>query len=417
MNKYTKEEKQKAVLAGIDRPDKVPVSESLSELYQLARTAGIKVEAKFIQKRSFPHPSTYLGPGKASELKEHIKRLEANLAVVDDELSPTQESNLEEILGCKVIDRTRLILDIFNLHAATSVGKLQVELAQLEYFLPRLKNIWTEFSRLGGGLGTRRGPGEKKIDIDRRIINDRIVDIKRKLKKISSQRETMRKKRKKMFRKNICLVGYTNSGKSTLINTLADSGVGTANKLFSTLSARTRKVDFGNYEAFVTDTVGFIRKLPHQVVEAFMATLQQVKEADLLVHVIDFSSENYRHQIESVEEVLGELNALDKPVIKAYNKIDRLSRSPGVRKGKSPEVFISAAEGMGINLLKDEISKIIEKNMETVKLKIPQSRQDILNAVYKNSRVMERKYKNSFILLKAVMDREPAEIFRDYILN
>ncbi|MGM0567598.1 MAG: GTPase HflX [Elusimicrobiota bacterium] len=414
--KKTQIRKEKAILVGIDNNSKVPVSESLSELYQLARTAGAKVEAKFIQKRPSPHPTFYIGTGKAAELKEYVKKMDINIVIMDDEINPTQESSLEEMLGCKVIDRTRLILDIFGLHASTSVGKLQVELAQLEYFLPRLKNIWTEFSRLGGGIGTR-GPGEKKIDVDRSIINDRIASIKKKLKSIGSQRKTMRRKRTKMLRKSICLVGYTNSGKSTLLNSLTNSKAGTANKLFSTLSARTRKVKIDGNEIFLTDTVGFIRKLPHQVVEAFMATLQLVQEADILLHVIDFSSENYRHHVEAVEDVLRELNAIDKPSIKVYNKIDKLSRQPRVQNGSSPSVFISANEKKGLNLLKKEIIKAVEADSVYVKLKIPPKRQDVLNDVYKKAKVINRNYEHNSVIIEAKMGRHYENIFTPYIIK
>ncbi len=416
MNLKTAEAKEKTILVGIEKADSVPVAESLAELYQLARTAGAKVEAKLIQKREKPHRATYIGTGKALELKEYVQSMGVNMVVVDDELTPTQESNLEDTVGCKVIDRTRLILDIFAMHASTSVGKLQVELAQLEYFLPRLKNIWTDFSRLGGGIGTR-GPGEKKIDVDRSQINDRIVAIRRKLEKISSKRRDMRKKRKKEFKKHICLVGYTNSGKSTLLNQMTHDTVGTANKLFSTLSAKTRKLNVSDYEVFITDTVGFIRKLPHQVVEAFMATLQLVQEADILVHVIDFSSEHYRHQMESVNEVLAELDSLGKPMIRVYNKIDKISRAPGVKSGDIPSVFISAAEGTGIELLKEEIIKTMEKEMKTIELEIPQSRQDVINSIYKNSKVISRCYEGNSIIIKARMDKGPAKMLSRYAVK
>ncbi len=416
MSLKTAKAKEKAILVGINRSDSIPVSESLSELYQLARTAGAKVEAKLVQNRDKPHRAMYIGPGKAMELKNYVQSMDINMVIVDDELTPTQESNLEEAVGCKVIDRTRLILDIFALHASTSVGKLQVELAQLEYFLPRLKNIWTDFSRLGGGIGTR-GPGEKKIDVDRSQINDRIVSIKRKLEKISSKRQDMRKKRKKEFKKHICLVGYTNAGKSTLLNRLTNDTVGTANKLFSTLSAKTRKLELEDYEVFVTDTVGFIRKLPHQVVEAFMATLQLVQEADILVHVVDFSSENYRHQMEAVKEVLAELDSLGKPTLRVYNKIDNIPREPGVKSGESPSVFISASEGEGVELLKKEIIEMLEKEMRTLEFEIPQSRQDIINSLYKNAKVISRRYEGNSVIIKARMNREPAAIFSRYAIT
>lgn len=407
---------EKAVLIGIDFPKStISIEESLSELYQLARTAGAKVAGKFVQSRAKPHPSLYFGKGKVEQVKSFINQEKLNLVIVDDELNPTQERNLEEKLGCKVVDRTRLILDIFALHASSSVGKMQVELAQMEYFLPRLKNIWTEFSRLGGGIGTR-GPGEKKIEVDRRIINDRIAAIKSKLEKISHKRKDIRKLRKKTYKKNICFVGYTNAGKSTLMNTLTDSHIGVADKLFSTLSPKTNRVKFEKYEILLTDTVGFIRKLPHQVVRAFMATLEQVKEADLLYHVIDISSDNYRHQMNAVSEVLNELDVKDKPTIRVYNKIDKVSMEPRIQQGKIPSVFISAITNTGLDKLKKETVKQLDEMLTQVTLRIPQKRQDIINVIYKSTHIIDRSYEKNDVLLKCRADERLISRYKDYII-
>lgn len=404
---------EKAVLIGLDTPSaEIDAEESLSELYQLARTAGASVEGKFIQSRVRPHPASYLGKGKVEEVKDFVRSQNLNLVIVDDELTPTQEKNLEEELGCKVIDRTRLILDIFALHASSGVGKLQVELAQLEYYLPRLKNIWTEFSRLGGGIGTR-GPGEKKIEIDRRIISDRIHLIKKKLLRVAVQRREQRSQRTKIFKKSVMLVGYTNSGKSTLMNNMTGTKIGVANKLFSTLSPTTRNLKFGKYEILLTDTVGFIRKLPHSVVEAFMATLEQIQEADMLLHVVDISSENYRTHINAVNKVLGSLNALNKPVIMVYNKIDKTEIEPGKRDIPNA-VYISALHSSGIDALKEGMETELEKTVALVYLKIPQGRQDIINSVYKTGYVFERKYEGNDVVLKCQLDKELITRYKKY---
>ncbi|MBN2407894.1 MAG: GTPase HflX [Elusimicrobia bacterium] len=406
---------ERAVLIGVEYPrSRVPAEESLSELYQLSKTAGAAVAGKFLQHRAQPHPASYIGKGKVQEIKAFILGNKVNLVIVDDDITPTQERNLEEEFGCKVVDRTRLILDIFALHASSSVGKLQVELAQLEYYLPRLKNIWTEFSRLGGGIGTR-GPGEKKIEIDRRIISDRIASIKSRLDKIKIQRRDRRKQRKRMFKKNISLVGYTNSGKSTLMNVLTGAGVGVENKLFSTLSPTTRRLDCGKYEVLITDTVGFIRKLPHNVIEAFMATLEEVQEADLLIHVVDISLENFRHQVEAVENVLGELKVMDKPMIKVYNKIDKKGLEPGRNEGAVPTISISALTGSGMEELKKEIEERLDKSMVTAQLKIPQARQDIINSVYKNMHVYNREYSGNYVILTCQSDANILNMYRKYM--
>lgn len=412
-----KKKTEKAVLVGIEYPlSQISGEESLSELYQLAKTAGATVIGKFLQRREHPHNAYYVGSGKVIELREFIEANSINVLIVDDELSPTQESTLEEELKCKVIDRTRLILNIFALHASSSIGKLQVKLAQLRYYLPRLQNIWTEFSRLGGGIGTK-GPGEKKIEIDKRIINDRIIFIRKKLEKIKIQGRDRRKERKRNNIKNICLVGYTNSGKSTLMNLMTDSKVKVENKLFATLSPTTRRFSCGKYELLLTDTVGFIRKLPHQVVEAFMATLEQVQEADLLLHIIDLSNNNYRHQIDAVDKVLGELKAMDIPVIRVYNKIDMIDVQQEYDTKNPSTSYLSAIKNKGIDNLLKKIENKLDEGIIKYKLKIPQKRQDIVNSVYKSTCVLNREYDKNDIILECCLNEDTKKMFEKFILE
>ncbi|MFH1416027.1 MAG: GTPase HflX [Elusimicrobiota bacterium] len=413
----TDTKQKKGVLIGLDTgKGKVTAEESLAELHQLAETAGIVIEGKFIQKRKLPHVAHYLGKGKLAELKSFVISGGLKLVIVDDELTPTQERNLEEELRCKVIDRTRLILDIFAMHASSSVGKLQVELAQMEYYLPRLKNIWTEFSRLGGGIGTR-GPGEKKIEVDRRIISDNITAIRKKLQKIISQRRGRRMQRQKSNKRNICIVGYTNSGKSTLMNHLSGAQVEVADKLFATLSPTTRKFTCGKHDVLLSDTVGFIRKLPHQLVEAFMATLEQVKEADLLLHIVDISSENYRHQIEAVNIVLGELKAMDIPVLRVYNKVDRLPDGLEYSDENQPGVYISALKNIGLDKLKCRLEEMLDEFVFEVTLKIPQSKHDVVGFIYRNAHVAECSYDEKDVIMKCCISRNMISACREYIVE
>lgn len=409
--------RERTVLVGLEVPFlKIPVEESLSELHQLARTAGAQVIGMMTQRRKVPHHAHYIGKGKVQELKQYVIANKINMVIIDDEIAPNQEKNLEEELNCKVIDRTRLILDIFALHATSRVGKLQVELAQMEYWMPRLKNIWHEFSRLGAGIGTR-GPGERKIDTDRSKYNDMIVHIKRKLEVVKGHRRSQRRQRDVSFKKNICLIGYTNSGKSTLMNKLTDANVGVADKLFATLSPTTRQFACGKHEVLLSDTVGFIRKLPHQVVEAFMATLEQVQEADLLLHVIDMSSENYTHQMEAVMNVLGELKALDRPILKVYNKIDKLSSPPDVTSSTADTVYVSAIENKGIQELKDAIERELDKDINQVTFRVTQSRQDIINTIYKSTHIEKCEYYENDVVLECYAGKSVISAYKRYIVK
>lgn len=315
---------EKAVLVGLisSSQDEKQAKEYLDELEFLADTAGAIVLKKFTQKLDVPNTATFVGSGKLNEIGEFIKMMEADTVIFDDELSPTQLRNIERILECKVLDRTNLILDIFAKRAQTAHAKTQVELAQYQYLLPRLTRMWTHLERQQGGIGMR-GPGETQIETDRRIILDKIALLKEKLKKIDMQKSIQRKNRGKLVR--VALVGYTNVGKSTIMNMLAKSDVFAENKLFATLDTTVRKVVIGNLPFLLADTVGFIRKLPHGLVESFKSTLDEVRESDVLLHIVDISHTGFEEQIETVNSTLEEIKAGDKPTIYIFNKIDAFS--------------------------------------------------------------------------------------------
>ncbi|MGO3238779.1 MAG: GTPase HflX [Psychroflexus halocasei] len=312
---------ESAVLIGIisQHQDEEKSKEYLDELEFLTYTAGGKVKKKFQQKLDTPNPKTFIGTGKIEEIREYIEEHEIGSAIFDDELTPAQQKNIEKILKCKVVDRTYLILDIFAQRAKTSYARKQVELAQYEYLLPRLVGLWTHLERQRGGIGMR-GPGETEIETDRRIVRDKISLLKKKLKTIDKQMSVQRGNRGSLVR--VALVGYTNVGKSTLMNVISKSEVFAENKLFATLDTTVRKVVIRNLPFLLTDTVGFIRKLPTQLVESFKSTLDEVREADLLLHVVDISHKNFEDHIESVNEIMKDIKAQDKPVIMVFNKID-----------------------------------------------------------------------------------------------
>lgn len=312
---------EKAVLIGISFPgqDEVVTEEYLDELEFLAYTAGASVGKRFTQNLPAPNPRTFVGTGKAEEIASYIKENEIDIAIFDDELTPSQLKNIEKVFGCRILDRTNLILDIFASRARTAHAKTQVELAQYQYLLPRLTRMWTHLERQRGGIGMR-GPGETEIETDRRIIRDKISKLKEDLKKIDKQMATQRKNRAKLIR--VSLVGYTNVGKSTIMNLVSKSDVFAENKLFATLDTTVRKVVVGNLGFLLSDTVGFIRKLPHSLVESFKSTLDEVREADLLLHVVDISHPQFEEQIAVVNETLKELKCIDKPTVLVFNKID-----------------------------------------------------------------------------------------------
>ncbi|WP_203295282.1 GTPase HflX [Luteirhabdus pelagi] len=315
-------EYERTVLIGLITryQDEEKSKEYLDELEFLAYTAGGEVLKRFVQKLDMPNPKTFIGTGKMDTVKEYVDEHDVGTVIFDDELSPAQQKNIEKILKCKIIDRTGLILDIFAQRAQTSYARTQVELAQYEYLLPRLAGMWTHLERQRGGIGMR-GPGETEIETDRRIVRDRISLLKKKLEKIDKQMEVQRGNRGSLVR--VALVGYTNVGKSTLMNSLSKSEVFAENKLFATLDTTVRKVVIGNLPFLLTDTVGFIRKLPTQLVESFKSTLDEVREADLLLHVVDISHGSFEDHIASVNQVLDEIDSADKPTIMVFNKIDQ----------------------------------------------------------------------------------------------
>ncbi|GGD95608.1 GTPase HflX [Planktosalinus lacus] len=312
---------EKAILIGLvtQQQNEDKAKEYLDELEFLAFTAGAEVTKRFLQKMEKPNPKTFIGSGKMEEVRQFVEEHEIGTAIFDDELSPAQQKNIEKILKCKIIDRTNLILDIFAQRAQTSYARTQVELAQYEYLLPRLAGMWTHLERQRGGIGMR-GPGETEIETDRRIVRDRIALLKEKLKTIDKQMAVQRSNRGALVR--VALVGYTNVGKSTLMNTISKSKVFAENKLFATLDTTVRKVVIGNLPFLLTDTVGFIRKLPTQLVESFKSTLDEVREADLLLHVVDISHPQFEDHINSVHQTLDEIEGRDKPILMVFNKID-----------------------------------------------------------------------------------------------
>jgi GTPase len=322
IERHIMEPEEKAVLVAVIQQDQTEqqVNEYLDELSFLAETAGAVTQRKFVQKLAHPDSKTFIGKGKLEEIKAYIQGKGIRVVIFDDELSGSQITNIEKVLDCKTIDRSDLILDIFARRAKTAQARLQVELAQYQYLLPRLRGMWKHLERLGGGIGTR-GPGETEIETDRRIVRDKITLLRKKLKEIDKQAQTQRKERGELVR--VALVGYTNVGKSTLMNLLSKSDVFAENKLFATLDTTTRKLVYENMPFLMSDTVGFIRKLPHHLVESFKSTLDEVRESDLLLHVVDISHPRYEEQLGVVNKTLQEINAFDKPVIYVFNKMDR----------------------------------------------------------------------------------------------
>lgn len=394
------------------------VEESLEELAFLTSSADAEVTCQTIQKRERIDPACFIGRGKASEIKNLCAEQEITTVIFDDDLSPAQQRNLEKIIERKVIDRTRLILDIFARRAHTQEGKLQVELAQLTYLLPRLTGKGVTLAQQVGGIGVR-GPGEKKLEYDRRKVKERISKLQKEMNKVSRHREQQRQRRQRVPLPIIAIVGYTNSGKTTLLNTLTSSHVFVEDKLFSTLDPTIRRLILPNKEkVLLVDTVGFIHKLPHQLIAAFKATLEEVTSSDLLLHIVDTSHPEFQKQIVAVEKVLQELDALGKPTITIFNKMDLLKNKPLLprleRKYKD-SINISAKKGWGLDRLHDRIIEHFGKDRSTIELVIPQVRSDLVSLVYEKGTVLSRKYNDKDILLKAQLDQKTLQNLKEFI--
>ncbi len=400
---------EKAVLAGIIRPSReIEDSESFLELARLAETAGAAVVADLKQKRKKPDPKFFIGKGKVGELKEIIAQKGATLVVLNDNLKPSQAKALEDELETRVIDRTELILDIFATGARTQLARLQVELAQLEYFLPRLKRLWTHLSRMEGGIGMR-GPGEAQIEDDRRAAKTRIGDLRRKLAEIESRTERTVASREGQFK--ISLVGYTNSGKSTLLNRLTGSDVLVEDKLFSTLDTRTRVWTLSSGRTvLLSDTVGFIRDLPHSLVASFHATLEETRHADLLLHVVDLDASDVEGQMTAVEGVLRDIGASGVEAIAVFNKVDVLREAidlESLKRAFPSHVVVSALTGLGIADLDGAVQAVMERSRKPVKFMVPHSRAAVAAQIMKLGRVLSVEYDEKGACIEAMID--PAE--------
>jgi len=401
--------RERALLAALRLPRqrRFEVEESLDELGRLAESAGAEVVGRVTQERQAPTPQLYFGKGKVDELKASSEREGANLMISDDPLSPVQERNLGGSLGLKVIDRTALILDIFAQRARTMEGKLQVELAQLSYLLPRLVGQWKHLERLGGGIGTR-GPGETQLESDRRMIRHRIEKIRGELGRVRVHRRLLRDRRKAAGVPVVALVGYTNAGKTTLLNHLTGAGHTAADRLFVTLDPAARVVSRPSRAPFIlTDTVGFIRKLPHQLVAAFKATLEELEEADVLLHVVDASHPGLDEQMEAVESLLGELELGDRPTIVALNKVDRLAADAALDAlvDRFDGVAVSARTGEGMDALLDRIERALRPGVERVSLRIPYREGTALAQCYERGRVLSRSDEVDGIVLEVELPR------------
>ena len=411
--------RQRAIAVGIVRDDEHR-HDPLAELKELLRTAGVATAGEMTQSRSEPDPDRYLGRGKLAELKREISAADANLVACDDELVPRQERNLERELGVPVIDRTAVILDIFADHAHTAEGKLQVELAQLEYNLARMRGLWTHLERLGGGIGTR-GPGESQIETDRRLARDRITSLRRRLGRLGRNRAVMRAERERAVMPTVALAGYTNAGKSTLLNALTGAGVGVGERLFHTLDPTTRAFTHEGRRILLTDTVGFIRKLPHALVEAFKATLEETVLADLILHVVD-GSEPEEERVDSISAasaVLDEIGAGSSPRLLVMNKIDLLDEAERRELSlRHPEaVLVSAGTGEGLDDLRARIAETIGRALTEVELLVPFAAGERLSELHEIAGDLEREDREDGVLVRARLPAALADRFSDLSVN
>lgn len=405
------EAEEKVILVGVSFREGDDTEDSMIELGELVRTAGADVVGWTVQNREKIHPGTYVGSGKLEEIREMVWDLHATGIVCDDELSPAQLRNMEEALGCKVMDRTLIILDIFALRASTSEGKIQVELAQLRYRLSRLTGLGTSLSRLGGGIGTR-GPGEKKLEMDRRLIKTRISQLKGELEEVRRHREVTRGQRSRNHTKVAAIVGYTNAGKSTLLNRLTDAGVLEEDKLFATLDPTTRnlKLDSGQ-EILLTDTVGFIRKLPHHLIQAFRSTLEEAKYADLIIHVVDVSNPQCEKQMNIVYETLQNLGVSGSKIITLFNKQDKLEKEETIKDFKADvSLKISAATGDGLGEVKEALEEILREDKQLLEGIFPYDSGGHISTIRKYGELLEEEYRENGIYVRAFV---PVEMYRN----
>ena len=399
--------KERVILVGVSEQDGDDAEDSLAELAELVKTAGASVAGTLIQKRELIHPGTYVGTGKVAEIAELLEHTGATGIVCDDELSPAQLKNLETMLNTQVMDRTLIILDIFAARATTSEGKIQVELAQLKYRLSRLTGLGRSMSRLGGGIGTR-GPGEKKLEIDRRLINDRIAQLNRELKEVVKHREIARAKRERNAVPVVAIVGYTNAGKSTLLNHLTDAEVLEEDKLFATLDPTTRMLELeGHQQVLLTDTVGFIRKLPHHLIEAFKSTLEEAKYADYIIHVVDASNPQRDKQMYIVYETLDHLGVKNKKILTLFNKIDIRTDDDPLQDFRADHVLqISAAENAGLDAVKDVLQEMLREDKIYIERVIPYAQAGVLQLVRNKGELVSEEYVPEGISIRAYVPME-----------
>lgn len=402
-----KETKERVILVGVQADDNEDTEKSLDELEELAQTAGAETVGRIIQNREQIHPGTYVGKGKLDEIKNLLWETDATGIICDDELSPAQLGNLQDALDTKVMDRTLIILDIFAERASTNEGKIQVELAQLKYRQSRLVGLGKSLSRLGGGIGTR-GPGEKKLEMDRRLIKGRIAQLNRELKDVKRHREVTRKQRSRNHIPVIAIVGYTNAGKSTLLNRLTGASVLEEDKLFATLDPTTRGLKLpSGQEVLLTDTVGFIRKLPHHLIEAFKSTLEEAKYADMILHVVDVSNPQMDEQMYTVYETLQNLDVKDKVVITAFNKQDRLTEVPIIRDFKADHIVnISARTGQGLDALQSVIEQILRERKIEISRTYSYADAGKIQLIRKYGELLEEEYREDGIFVHAFVPKE-----------
>lgn len=418
----TETERERAFLVGVEwRGSTWPVDRSLDELERLASTAGADCFGRITQRLDRPIPRSFIGSGKIEELKGFVERLDIQVVIFDDDLSPSQQSHLEKKLGpaVKVIDRTALILDIFGLHARTKEGRLQVQLAQLQYLLPRLRGMWSHLCKeqTRGGIGSRFGQGESQLEIDRRLIRDKISSLRRQLKELQKRREVQSKDRSESLAYRVALAGYTNAGKSSLLNLLTGSEVLAQDKLFATLDPTTRSYELpGGRAITITDTVGFIQKLPHGLVEAFKSTLSEVLEADLILKVVDISDDDWNRQLEAVESVLAEIGATNKPALTVFNKIDALSND--LREDLAPRdssaIYISAKTGQGLNALIESLSRNASSNDDLLSVLIPFSQGRLLSIAHECGHIIEERYEDDGVMMTLCLPKRLSSRFTPY---